>query len=595
MSTVVGETLGLKANERNQLEKLLSRKNRPDELVSQELARRVSALAVQTGRQLALLIGRNGQIEHVVVGSKQRIYLPDLGRFRLDSARLRRIRLIVFLPTEEGMLERYFGGSLTFAPSSSRYESRSLNAPVIAPDLITDLEKLRLDCVLVVAPGARENTGAASLAYLDPRESRKGAGKSPTMRTQVGYLHRADISDFDFSFLEFVSQIEELYEQTRAVARHKDGDYAVLLGASTGSLAEATASMAELLELARTAGIEVLDTIIQRRRSLDPRTVIGKGKVEEVVLHCLDLGANMLIFDRELSPGQLRSITNLTELKVLDRSMLILDIFAQRAKSSEGRLQVELAQLRYSLPRLTETDTGLSRLTGGIGGRGPGETKLEIGRRRARDRITELEKRIEKVSNQRGLRRERRQVRGVPVIAIVGYTNAGKSTLLNALTKGSVLVENKLFATLDPSSRRMRFPNDKEVIFVDTVGFIRELPKELVTAFRATLEEVGEADVLLHLVDASSPEAASQITVVEETLASLGFGDSPRLLVMNKIDLLSELERKSLENTYGALMVSSLKRIGFEQLLSRLQEELLRSFQGRDPGRFTELSGTGAD
>ena len=593
MSTVVGETLGLKASERNQLEKLLSRKNRPDELVSGELARRVSGLSVQTGRQMGLLIGRNGQIEHVIVGSKNRIYLPDLGRFRLDTARLRRIRLIVFLPTDDGMLERYFGGSISFAASSTKYESRSINAPVIAPDLITDLEKLRLDCVLVVAPGHKENTGAASLAYLDPRERKKGAGKSPTMRTQVGYLHRADIADFDFSFNEFVSQIEALYEQTRAVARDKDGDNAVLLGASTESLAEANASMAELQELARTAGIDVLDTIIQRRRSLDPRTVIGKGKVEEVVLHCLDLGANMLIFDRELTPGQLRSIANLTELKVLDRSMLILDIFAQRAKSSEGRLQVELAQLRYSLPRLTETDTGLSRLSGGIGGRGPGETKLEIGRRRARDRITELEKRIEKVSNQRGLRRERRQVRGVPVIAIIGYTNAGKSTLLNALTKGNVLVENKLFATLDPSSRRMRFPNDKEVIFVDTVGFIRELPKELVTAFRATLEEVGEADVLLQLVDASSPEAANQITVVEETISSLGFGETPRLLVMNKIDLLSELERNSLENTYGAFMISSLKREGFELLLSRLQEELHRSFQGQDPGRFTELSGTG--
>ena len=205
-----------------------------------------------------------------------------------------------------------------------------------------------------------------------------------------------------------------------------------------------------------------------------------------MVLNALDLGADLLVFDRELSPGQLRSITNLTELKVLDRSMLILDIFAQRAVSREGRMQVELAQLRYSLPRLTETDTGLSRLTGGIGGRGPGETKLEIGRRRARKRINDLEKKIDKVSKQRGVRRERRQSRGVPVIAIVGYTNAGKSTLLNSITKGDVLTENKLFATLDPSSRRMRFPNDKEVVFVDTVGFIRELPKELINAFRAT-------------------------------------------------------------------------------------------------------------
>ncbi|MCB0325037.1 MAG: GTPase HflX, partial [Bdellovibrionales bacterium] len=289
-------------------------------------------------------------------------------------------------------------------------------------------------------------------------------------------------------------------------------------------------------------------------------------------------------------PGQLRSITRLTELRVIDRSMLILDIFAQRAKSSEGRLQVELAQLQYSLPRLTEKDTGLSRLTGGIGGRGPGETKLEIGRRRSRDRIAELEKKIEKLAQQRGLRRERRQSRGVPVVAIVGYTNAGKSTLLNALTKGDVLAESKLFATLDPSSRRMRFPNEKEVIFIDTVGFIRELPKELVIAFRATLEEVGEADLLLHVVDATNIEMRRQIEVVEETLTSLGYGEKPKLLVLNKTDLLSDVEVRSLVNTVGGLPVSAVSRIGLSELVLELQQELGRTFRGQDPGRFVEAT-----
>ncbi|MBP9838578.1 MAG: GTPase HflX, partial [Proteobacteria bacterium] len=313
------------------------------------------------------------------------------------------------------------------------------------------------------------------------------------------------------------------------------------------------------------------------------------GKIEELVLHCLDLGAELVIFDRELSPGQLRSVTNLTELKVLDRSMLILDIFAQRAKSSDGRLQVELAQLKYSLPRLTETDTGLSRLTGGIGGRGPGETKLEISRRRARDRVNDLEKRIQNISKQRDLRRERRQERGVPVVAIVGYTNAGKSTLLNALTKGEVLVENKLFATLDTSSRRMRFPNEKEVIFTDTVGFIRELPQELLAAFKATLEEVGEADVLIHLVDASNDEFKKQIDVVNATLDNLHFTDKPRLLVFNKTDLLSEIEVKGLAHGFECLMISAEKRIGFEPLIKRVQELLQETFKGQDPGRFTEI------
>ena len=306
------------------------------------------------------------------------------------------------------------------------------------------------------------------------------------------------------------------------------------------------------------------------------------------MLHCLDLGADLLIFDCELTPGQLRSITNSTELKVLDRSMLILDIFAQRAVTKEGRLQVELAQLKYSLPRLTEKDSGLSRLTGGIGGRGPGETKLEISRRRTRKRISDLEKKIDKIASQRAVRRERRRSRGVPVVAIVGYTNAGKSTLLNALTKGDVLVESKLFATLDPSSRRMRFPNDREVIFVDTVGFIRDLPKELIAAFRATLEEVSVADVLIHLVDATNPEREKQIEIVGHTLSDLELDEKPRLLVFNKTDRLTELETQSMLNAFGGLAVSAVARQGFEELLVTVQEMLVESFAGQDPGHFLD-------
>lgn len=591
MAVVVGETLGLRASERANLERLLSRKQRADEILSLDLARRVSSLASETGRQIGLLIGRDGQIEFVIVGTKNRVYLPDLGRFRLDAARLRRIRLIIFAPEGGYELDRYERGFLT-ATSALVKDSRRILAPVIAPDLLTDLEKLRLDCVLLVACTEDGAPDAVSLAYLNPRESRRGSGKNAISRTELSFAHRISIAELDFSYADFVSSLDELFLRTRIGSRQREGDQAVLVGAHTGSKEIAEASMAELKELARTAGLEVLDVIIQRRKSLDPRTLVGKGKVEEIVLHCLDLGANMLVFDSELTPGQLRSITNLTELKILDRSMLILDIFAQRAKSSEGRLQVELAQLRYSLPRLTETDTGLSRLTGGIGGRGPGETKLEIGRRRARDRIAHLERRIERISAQRGLRRERRQSRGVPVIAIVGYTNAGKSTLLNALTKGNVLVENKLFATLDPSSRRMRFPNEKEVIFIDTVGFIRELPKELVTAFRATLEEVGEADVLVHVVDAASAEWKQQIEVVEKTLESLGFAHTPRILVFNKVDLLSEIEVIGRTKTYEALPISAITREGFEPLIACLQSELHRSFKGQDPGRFTEIAGS---
>ncbi|MFN8389074.1 MAG: GTPase HflX [Bdellovibrionota bacterium] len=588
MASVVGEMLGLRASEKFELEKLLTRRVRSDELIHSELARKAARLSHDTGKQLGLLIERSGEIAYVVVGSKERIYLPDLGRFRLDGARLRRLRLIVFLPDGEQKLQPQRAEDLPYGAHGRRPKREKVLGPEVPADLLTDLEKLRLDALLVVAVRNDGTDGPVAFACLEPPDPRSSSRAQGSRSLQIYF--REELGDLDFAFTTFITELERRVENTRTRSFDTSVDHAVLVGAYTGSLREADSSMEELRELARTAGIDVLDCIIQRRKSLDPRTVIGKGKVEQVVLHCLDLGANMLVFDRELAPGQLRSITNLTELKVLDRSMLILDIFAQRAKSSEGRVQVELAQLRYSLPRLTESDTGLSRLTGGIGGRGPGETKLEIGRRRARDRITELENRIDKLAKQRGLRRERRQSRGVPVIAIVGYTNAGKSTLLNALTKGEVFVENKLFATLDPSSRRMRFPNEKEVIFVDTVGFIRELPKELVTAFRATLEEVGEADLVLHVADASSPELKDHIEVVEKTLSDLGFGDKPKVLALNKVDLLSEIEVKTLLAAHDAIAISATSRRGFTELLRSLQEELQRTFRGRDPGRFTEIN-----
>ncbi|MCB0339546.1 MAG: GTPase HflX, partial [Bdellovibrionales bacterium] len=462
MKTMVfGNTQGLAQSNIRTLEKLSRRKIPKRDIVTLEFARELCSQARTLGRQVGVLIDRQGRILHILIGSKERLYLPDLGRFRFGQGRLRTLRL-VFVDLSEN------------------------DAPPSFPeDIYTDLEKLRLD--MVVAVKVIKNRLSMAYAHvLPPTLKSKGSERN----IQQEFIR--DIGGFSFDFHDFILDLERQLVPTESQEVHGKPK-ALLVGVYQISAGDAQDSINELKELARTAGVRVADVIVQRRKP-DPRTLLGKGKLEEIVLHCLRVGADMLIFDTELRPSQWRIITNSTELKVLDRSMLILDIFAQHARSADGRLQVELAQLRYNLPRLVEKDAGLSRLTGGIGGRGPGETKLEISRRRIRDRIGFLEKRIEKLSKQRQLRRRPRQEQGIPVVAVLGYTNVGKSTLFNALTASSVVAENKLFATLDAAHRRLRFPHrdnsfldrNDSVILTDTVGFIRELPKELTNAFRAT-------------------------------------------------------------------------------------------------------------
>ena len=337
----------------------------------------------------------------------------------------------------------------------------------------------------------------------------------------------------------------------------------LLVSVDTGEF-DAEVSLAELAELTATAGAEVISTATQKKEAPDKATCLGSGRAQELAMQCAAEDIDLVIMDRELSPTQLRNLEEIFPCRVIDRTALILDIFAGRARSAEGRLQVELAQLQYRLPRLAGQGTALSRLGGGIGTRGPGETQLESDRRHIRRRIGAIREQLVKVESQRKLRRDRRRKDGIPTVAIVGYTNAGKSTLLNRLTDAGVLAENKLFATLDPTARALRLPDGREIMLVDTVGFVRRLPHQLVRAFHSTLEEAVEADVILNICDASSPHAVEHLQVTGDLLAELGCGDTPVLQVMNKCDLVPEIAEQT---DCRSLYISAATGAGIPELL----------------------------
>jgi len=371
--------------------------------------------------------------------------------------------------------------------------------------------------------------------------------------------------------LSLIQSLEdELSRRRLSIKSDQNKERALLISVTSESKSTAEDSLAELKELARTSGIYVAGTVLQQRQKIDPRFLMGQGKLQELIILALQKFASLLIFDQELNPSQIRSITDATELKVIDRTQLILDIFAQRARTREGKLQVELAQLKYLLPRLVTKNTAMSRLTGGIGGRGPGETKLEINRRRVRDRITQLEKSLNAVRKQRHQQRSLRNRKGLPIISIIGYTNAGKSTLLNSLTNSRVLAESKLFATLDPSSRRLRFPRDIEVIITDTVGFIKNLPEDLKVAFRATLEELESANLLLHVIDISNPRFEDQIESVEKILEDLDLKNIPMIRILNKEDLVDKSLVSRLEKTFDGIGVSAIDILSLLPLIEKM-------------------------
>jgi GTP-binding protein HflX len=378
-------------------------------------------------------------------------------------------------------------------------------------------------------------------------------------------------SRLEFDFADWIEALEDRLSAARRPVEVDAKDRAILVSVSLGRDAGAEARLEEMRELARTAGIAIVDVVHQRRPVPDPRYLIGRGKLQDLVVRAWQLGADLVIFDRDLTPLQVRHIGDAVEARVVDRTQLILDIFAQHAHTSEGRLQVELAQLRYRLPRLVGRGESMSRLMGGIGGRGPGETKLEVDRRRVRERIQRLEKQLDTLATQRTTRRAKRRREGLPVLSIVGYTNAGKSTLLNRLTNSDVLVADQLFATLDPSSRRLRFPRERDVIVTDTVGFIRDLPPDLVAGFRSTLEEIHDASVIVHVADASNPEVEHHIESVRATLAELGLADKPEQLVLNKCDRLEPDEAARLAREHDGIAISALTGAGLRDLLEALE------------------------
>jgi GTP-binding protein HflX len=419
--------------------------------------------------------------------------------------------------------------------------------------------------------------------------------------TETGYFHKAHVGyilpkssygkpfqilnplnprDLNIECLELIQSLEaELAQITSLHKGDTDKEKALLVSVTTAYRQTAMSSLEELEDLAISCGIVVGEKILQLRRKVNSKFLMGPGKLQELIILALQKGATLIIFDQELNPSQIRSITDQIDLKVIDRTQLILDIFAQRAQTKEGKLQVEHAQLKYLLPRLIAKNTAMSRLTGGIGGRGPGETKLEINRRRVRDRIKRLENDLWLVRKQRRQQKSKRNKKDIPVISIIGYTNAGKSTLLNTLTKSRVRVENRLFATLDPSSRRLKFPKDIEVIITDTVGFIKNLPKDLMVAFRAPLEELEGADLLLHIIDISNPRFKDQIKSVEKILLDLNLDDIPLIRVLNKKDLVDKATTETLSRNFDATAISAKKKSTLMPLIEKMKGSIHHHLQ----------------
>jgi len=538
LKKLYGNTGGLKANQIKRLENLYRRRIPPEFLLTYELARDLCSLSREIRRQIGILVNRRSKIVFVIVGDNKKIVIPNTDEYRAAPGRLKGLRCI----------------------------HTHLDQEALTADDLTDLALLRLDLMAVVLSNPDGLPQKVHLAHIMPKNSDQKAYQ---------ILPPLNPANLDIDCHALIQALEdELARVRRGHQANSDNERALLVSVSSETRNRAEESMAELRELALSGAIHVVGSVTQHRSKTDSRLLIGPGKLQDLAILALQEAATMIIFDQELNPSQIRSIADHIDIKIIDRTQLILDIFAQRAQTREGKLQVELAQLKYLLPRLVTKNTAMSRLTGGIGGRGPGETKLEINRRRARERIAHLEKALLAVRQQRSQQKAQRRKKALPVISIIGYTNAGKSTLLNTLTKSNVAAESRLFATLDPSSRRLRFPRDFEVIITDTVGFIRDLPKDLMAAFRATLEELESADLLLHIIDISNPRFEEQIKSVEKILADLSLQNTAAMRVLNKIDLVDSQTSIRLVRQLKGTAVSAKSKSTLMPLIEKMEKIL---------------------
>lgn len=582
MPMIHGNLTGVAPHARKLLERIYRRRVPLDTIATPELVRSLAEATVAVQRQVGALVHRSGAIESVIVGTATGLMLPDIGRLRAAQGRFRALRLV---------------------------HTHLFGEPLTRDDLV-DLTRLRLDlvCAVLVSPegeptaltwaynmptresddnGNTQVTGNGSPAHVSsanghsPNGGQPGSADNGRGSKSYEIVGPRPYGQPQPHFGQLIASLEEEFAR-RGRAREVHRERAMLIHVGdkrAGAMNRAKSSLSELASLAETAGVAVADRVIQLRDHIDPKLVLGRGKLEEVVMRAIDLDVDVLIFDRELSPSQSHGIAASTDLRVLDRSQLILDIFAQHAATRDGKLQVELAQLKYRLPFLSETDDALSRLTGGIGGRGPGETKLEIGRRRARERVTRLERELKDVAKKRDQLRRRRVNGPEPIIALVGYTNAGKSTLLNTLTGAGVLAEDKLFATLDPRARRLRLPNGGHVILTDTVGFIRDMPQDLFKAFKATFDEARDADLLIHVLDVSNPESGDQEQTTEQLLDRLELDQKPRLTVLNKADLLPDRPANNVRGS-DTVFISAATGAGVDALLARIAEVVVPHLDG---------------